>query len=114
MSPWGVGWAGGVGAPSVAQGLAPAAGAPRTPAGGAETAAGDGPRFLRELARALAQLEGTVAEADAMAQRLVTGQVDDLSAVMVASEKARLAVELAVQLRNKALEAYQEIMRMPI
>ncbi|HEY8552578.1 MAG TPA: flagellar hook-basal body complex protein FliE [Thermaerobacter sp.] len=114
MSPWGVGWASGFGAPSAAEALAPAAGSPRTEAGGAGASGTDGPSFLRELARALAQLEGTVAAADTMAQRLVTGQVHDLSAVMVASEKARLAVELAVQLRNKALEAYQEIMRMPI
>lgn len=74
----------------------------------------EGPSFLAELARALQRLEGMAGEADAMAQGLLTGQVDDVSQVMIATEKARLAVELAVQLRNKAIEAYQEIMRMPI
>lgn len=88
------------------------------PAGGAGQARaeerGEGPSFLAELARAMSRLEGLAGEADRMAEGLVTGQVDDISQVMIASEKARLAIELAVQLRNKAIEAYQEIMRMPL
>lgn len=76
--------------------------------------AGDGPSFLAELARALSRVEGLAGEADVMAGRLVSGRVEDVSQVMIASEKARLAIELAVQLRNKAIEAYQEIMRMPL
>lgn len=92
------------------------AGAPRAGAAGSVHAGepGEGPSFLAELARAMSRLEGLAGEADRMAQGLVTGQVDDISQVMIASEKARLAIELAVQLRNKAIEAYQEIMRMPL
>jgi flagellar hook-basal body complex protein FliE len=37
-----------------------------------------------------------------------------LSDVIIAGEKARLSLELTLQLRNKAIEAYQEIMRMQI
>ncbi|HEY8488577.1 MAG TPA: flagellar hook-basal body complex protein FliE [Thermaerobacter sp.] len=129
MGPWGVepnqrpAWpgagnpvAGGSGGASPAGPLAagdPAGIAPAG-AGSSEAGGGVGATFLQELARALERLEGVAGQADAMAQRLVTGQVEDLSQVMVASEKARLAIELAVQLRNKALEAYQEIMRMPV
>lgn len=97
--------------------LAPgAAGLPgeEAAAPGRAPGAGEGPAFLAELARAMSRLEGLAGEADRMAEGLVTGQVDDISQVMIASEKARLAIELAIQLRNKAIEAYQEIMRMPL
>ncbi|EKP93681.1 flagellar hook-basal body complex protein FliE [Thermaerobacter subterraneus] len=125
MNPWGVqapgnvAWPGsspatGLGGTFGPSGRAAAAAAGDGPAAGSTGPGGVGPSFLQELARALQQLEGAAGEADAMARRLVTGQVQDLSQVMVASEKARLAIELAVQLRNKALEAYQEIMRMPV
>ncbi|GAB6875783.1 flagellar hook-basal body complex protein FliE [Thermaerobacter litoralis] len=129
MGPWGVepiqrpAWpgaanrvAGGSASASPAGPLAPGdpAGIAPAGAGSSEAGGGVGATFLQELARALERLEGVAGQADAMAQRLVTGQVEDLSQVMVASEKARLAIELAVQLRNKALEAYQEIMRMPV
>lgn len=120
MSPWGVqpignvGWPGAAGGPAGPGGTGPAAGKAGPGAGSSEGTGGVGASFLQELARALEQLEGVAGQADTMAQRLVTGQVQDLSQVTVASEKARLAIELAVQLRNKALEAYQEIMRMPV
>jgi len=45
---------------------------------------------------------------------LATGQVDNLHQIMITSEKAELALELTVQIRNKVIEAYQEIMRMQI
>lgn len=38
----------------------------------------------------------------------------DLQEVMIAGEKADIAFELMMQIRNKALEAYQEIMRMQV
>lgn len=43
--------------------------------------------------------------------KLSTGQSDDLHNLTIASQKASLSVELLVQLRNKALDAYNEIMR---
>ena len=42
---------------------------------------------------------------------LATGQTDDAHTEPIAAAKAQLSVELLVQLRNKALEAYNEIMR---
>ena len=56
-----------------------------------------------------------VREADAekgQAQYLLaTGQLDNPAALTVASAKSELAISLLVQLRNKALEAYQEMTR---
>lgn len=42
---------------------------------------------------------------------LATGQSDDLHNLTIASTKAQLSIDLMVQLRNKALEAYNEMMR---
>lgn len=46
--------------------------------------------------------------------KLATGQTDDLHNVTIASQKATLSVQLMVQLRNKALDAYNEIMRISV
>jgi flagellar hook-basal body complex protein FliE len=43
--------------------------------------------------------------------QFVTGQLSDVHTLMIASEKAQLGLQLTVQVRNKVIEAYQEIMR---
>lgn len=45
---------------------------------------------------------------------LATGQLDHPAAVQLASTKVELSVELLVQLRNKALDAYSELMRISL
>ncbi|EGO63144.1 flagellar hook-basal body complex protein FliE [Acetonema longum] len=45
---------------------------------------------------------------------LVAGKVQDISEVMVATEKASVALQLTMQVRNKIVDAYQEIMRMQV
>ncbi|WP_273716684.1 flagellar hook-basal body complex protein FliE [Alkalihalobacillus pseudalcaliphilus] len=47
-------------------------------------------------------------------QLLVTGQIDDLHEVMIAGQKASVALQATVEVRNKVVEAYQEIMRMQV
>jgi len=47
-------------------------------------------------------------------QSLATGEYNNLHDVMMSLEKAKLSFELVVQVRNKLLEGYQEIMRMQI
>lgn len=46
--------------------------------------------------------------------KLTTGQSDNLHDVTIASTKASLSVQMLVQLRNKALDAYNEVMRMSV
>ena len=46
--------------------------------------------------------------------KLTTGQSDDLHNLTIASQKATLSVQLLVQLRDKALDAYNEVMRMSV
>lgn len=53
-------------------------------------------------------------KADEATQDLMTGKAENIHSVMVATEEARLALEMTVQIRNKVIEAYQEINRMQI
>ena len=45
---------------------------------------------------------------------LATGQIEDAHSVMVASSQAQLAVDMLVSLRNKAMESYNELMRITL
>ena len=45
---------------------------------------------------------------------LAAGRITDVSEVVIASEKAGIATQLTMQVRNRAIEAYQEIMRMQV
>jgi len=47
-------------------------------------------------------------------EKLATGETNNLHEVMLSLEKAKMSFQLTVQVRNKLLEAYQEIMRMQI
>lgn len=51
---------------------------------------------------------------DKLTTDLATGQVENIHEVMIASEKASLSLELTMQVRNKVVEAYQEVMRMQV
>ncbi len=47
-------------------------------------------------------------------RNLVAGDVENLHQVMMSLEKAKLSFELVVQVRNRLLEAYQDVMRMQV
>ena len=47
-------------------------------------------------------------------EKLATGEVEDVHQVMIAVEEANTAMEFMLEIRNKIVEAYQEIMRMPV
>ncbi|NMB41471.1 MAG: flagellar hook-basal body complex protein FliE [Firmicutes bacterium] len=53
-------------------------------------------------------------EAEASLEGIFTGEAEDLHQVMIATEKARLSLQLTVQFTNKVIEAYKEISRMQI
>ncbi|HEU4964239.1 MAG TPA: flagellar hook-basal body complex protein FliE [Bacilli bacterium] len=71
-----------------------------------------GPSFTDFLKNAIEQVNDQQQTAEKLTEALATGQAPDLHTVMIASEKATLSFQLAVQVRNKAMEAYQEVMRM--
>ena len=53
-------------------------------------------------------------KAEELDRRLAAGTLENVHEATIAAEKAALALELTVQIRNKVVEAYQEIMRMSI
>lgn len=77
--------------------------------GGAE-----GSQFLEILKAGIVKVNEVQTEADTMAMRLALGEVDDVSEVSIAVEKAELALRLMVQIRDKLVDAYQQIARMSV
>ncbi|MGE5578699.1 MAG: flagellar hook-basal body complex protein FliE [Bacillota bacterium] len=67
--------------------------------------------ILQKASQTLDQLDKEAAQAQL---DLVTGSARDLHTAALSAEKASLALDLVVSVRNKAIEAYQEIMRMPV
>ncbi len=53
-------------------------------------------------------------EADKGTQQLITGEAENIHEVLLKTEEAILSLELAVKVRNKMVEAYQEIMKVQI
>lgn len=66
------------------------------------------------VANGIENLQKTQGSADALAQQAATGDLSDLHDYMIASTQASLATELTVAVRNRAVESFQEIMRMQI
>ena len=78
--------------------------------GAAETTqAPDGVGFGDLLGKSLESLASSQQEAADAAQALATGQAEDPTAVVMAVERAQLAMQLASQIRTKAVEAAQDI-----
>ncbi|MBP5200076.1 MAG: flagellar hook-basal body complex protein FliE [Schwartzia sp.] len=70
--------------------------------------------FGQYMLDALQQTNNLQNKAEAMNAALAAGEVDDISQVVIAGQKAELALQLTVQVRNRALSAYQELMRMQV
>lgn len=68
--------------------------------------------FADFFQEALRQVDGLQKSASESAVRLLTGEEEYLHNVMIAYEKASLALQLTVEIRDKIVEAYQELMRM--
>jgi len=86
--------------------LAPAAGADEP--GEASGASGVGESFAAMLRKAV-ESEGTAQQA---ADSYATGATQNLHETMIAMEKADITVSLLVNVRNKLLDAYREVMKM--
>ncbi|MGB3990558.1 MAG: flagellar hook-basal body complex protein FliE, partial [Acetivibrionales bacterium] len=63
---------------------------------------------------ALSRTSNLLLEADQIADDFAAGRTDNIHQVMLAAEKANVALQFTLQIRNKLLDAYNEIMRMQI
>lgn len=70
--------------------------------------------FSKFLTDAIKQVNDAQVEADAKTEQLVNNEDVDLHEVMIAAEKASLSLQITLEVRNKVVEAYQEMMRMQL
>lgn len=70
--------------------------------------------FSQYLNDALNNTNQLLLDSDKIANEFAAGKIDDISQVEVAAEKADIALQFTMQIRNKILDAYNEIMRMQI
>lgn len=82
----------------------------------AQSAASDGKdvNFSDVLGDIYKLAESTDTEDKQSALSLLTGNVNDISSVMIDSEKAKIALSLTIEIRNKILDAYNQIMNMQV
>jgi flagellar hook-basal body complex protein FliE len=66
------------------------------------------------LSQAVKDVHMLQTEASEAVQRMVVGEETDLHSVMIAAEKARTSFDLLMEIRNKTIDAYREIMRMQV
>lgn len=82
-----------------------------TPAREAAAADSSG-SFSGMIEQAMVNLNDTQVSADQAVQGLVAGDADNLHNVMIQTSEAQLTLDLALQVRNKCLEAYNEVKNM--
>lgn len=85
---------------------------PSLPSTGAADAAGSGQGFGDMVVGALDDLQGLHATADSLAVQAATGDLADVHEYTIAATQAELATQLTVAVRDKAVEAFNDIMRM--
>jgi flagellar hook-basal body complex protein FliE len=80
----------------------------------ASTQGTSGSSFTNALGQGLESLQNTQATADNLSIQAATGTLTNAHDLMIATTQAQLATQLTVALRNKAVDAFNEIMRMQI
>ena len=72
------------------------------------------PTFADSLKMAVDNVNQLQKQADKKMQELATGKSQNIHEVMIATERADIALKLMMQVRNKIIEAYQEVMKMQV
>ena len=70
--------------------------------------------FSNLLQRAVAEIDGKMQTAQTEQAKVLTGESTNLHQAMIAMQEASVAFSLMVEVRNKLVESYQEIMRMQV
>ena len=66
------------------------------------------------LSKAIKDIDGLQHQSGEAQDKLIQGQAAELHQVMIAAEKAGISFDLLLQIRKRLLDAYQEIIRMPV
>ncbi len=70
--------------------------------------------FGETLNQTMRDVNALQSEAGKAVQRMVSGEATDIHEVMIAVERAKTSFELLMEIRNKTIDAYREIMRMQV
>jgi flagellar hook-basal body complex protein FliE len=97
--------------PSPVSSLGPIAPLPVSPVSPSSKSQGE---FGSILADAIHKVEGLGSEATRSVESFLSGEGDDLHKTIMATQRADLGMELFLQVRNKVVSAYQEVMRMQV
>lgn len=81
---------------------------------GASPASPSGRSFMDTLKDSITSVNQQQVQNEELATRFAAGQVEDVHDAMIAMEKAAVSFQFMVEVRNKLLDGYQEIMRMQV
>jgi flagellar hook-basal body complex protein FliE len=81
---------------------------------GTDKVAGSGESFSDVLGKFVNDVNSLQNKASESIEKLAAGEITDVHQVMIAVEEASTAMDFMLQIRNKIVDAYQEIMRMPV
>ena len=84
------------------------------PAAAAETQDAVGGGFGEAMKSALGEVNALQAQSSAITEAYERGEVTDIAAVMLSRQQASIGFEATMQVRNKLLSAYKDIMSMPV
>jgi flagellar hook-basal body complex protein FliE len=70
--------------------------------------------FATVLKESLNKVNEAQIQSDKLTEKLAAGENVDLHQVMISSQKASITLQATLEIRNKAIEAYQEMMRMQV
>jgi flagellar hook-basal body complex protein FliE len=85
-----------------------------TAAAGSTASATPGGDFAGALGRSMTGLEALDKNTSALAVKAATGDLGDIQDYVIAATQAQVATQLTTTVRNKAVDAFNEIMRMPL
>src|SRR3954462_2677719 len=74
----------------------------------------EGPDFGNPVLAGLERLEGVQKQSDALAVKAASGDLQSIHDYTIAATQAQVTTQVTVAVRNKAIEAFNEIMRMPV
>lgn len=73
-----------------------------------------GPSFTQRVGEGLQEVNQQLLTSQADLQGLAAGETGNLHEVMIRLEESRISLQLLLQIRNRVLEAYQDVMRMQV
>lgn len=82
--------------------------------GAPEASPAKGADFGKALVDGLKQVDAEVKRADALSEDMLAGRITDLSEVAAQLKQSELSLRFALEVRNKFIDAYREVMRMSV